>query len=711
MALNLLPTAWQRVIYRNYGTVKTENLAKVLGTDPSTVELHAEKLGLGSLSYDENWVKKGFVTVIRNNWDLLPNDKICQLLEMSEEEFSSLLVEYDFLDVKLGEKPEIEAPVYEVMTEEEEIATARIKAFTERKLRPVLSKPFAFFEEGNGTVYLPPKQFEIEERFTSCYCASYSGALLDDELSDYGEEYLLRLASVGINGIWLQETLRNLAAFPFDESISPDYKIRVRNLKKLTERCEKYGIGVYLYLNEPRSLPAAFFERYPQLKGQRTEDGTGYCLCTSTKEVQDYLYGAVKSLAQAVPRLKGVMTITMSDNPTHCYSKKWQGEDVKSPITECPCCKVRAPEEVAAELNNLMSRALKAGNGYTKLIANLWGWSDFMCWTEEQVLHGVELLDKEVEVLCVSEYSKSFSRGGVRSSVVDYSISVTGPSPITEKTLAYAKQAGHKIWAKIQVNNSWECSAVPYIPVFDLMTEHIENLKKLRVDGLMMGWSLGGYPGGALPLCNMACGVGELQEAEWYAQTYGENAERAKRAVSIFSEAFKEYPFSIDSLYFGGHTLGVGNFWTLEASGRESTMVCFTFDDYEKYTKPYGVDIYGKQYEKLTARWEEGLRILLQAEGNANYAELLRVAQGCYAQFESARLNALFSKLKKDPKRNRATLLNCVEKEYALTELVYELISTDSKIGFEMTNHYYYNANGLLEKMLNLEMLKKQLSF
>ncbi len=713
MSFHLIPTAWQRVIYRNYGTVKTANLAKVLGTDEATVVLHAEKLGLSKIEYDENWAKKGFVTVIRNNWDILPNNGICTLLELDGAAFEALLVEYDFLDVKLGEKPNVEAPVYAPLSEDEERATLAVKEFTEANVLPVTTKPFDFFKNGNNTAYLPPKQFAIAQRYTSCYCSSYSGALLDDELSDYSEEYLARLSSIGMNGIWIQDTLRNLAAFPFDESLSPDYQIRVKNLKKLTERCEKFGISVYLYLNEPRSLPAAFFEKYPQLRGQKTEDGKGYCLCTSVPTVREYLYGAIKSLAEGAPRLKGIMTITMSENHTHCYSRPWADERTGLPATDCPHCKNRSAEEVAAEVNNVIARALRDGNGYTKLIANLWSWSDFMHWSDEMVEKGVRLLDKEIEVLCVSEFSKPFERGGVKAKVIDYSISEVGPSPITEKTLALARQLGHKIWAKIQVNNSWECSAAPYIPAYDLMLEHIDNLKKLGVEGLMMGWSLGGYPGGALTLCNMACGAGEVCEREWYEATYGENAELAKRAVGVFSKAFKEYPFSVDVLYFGGHTLGVGNFWSLTEEKRASTMVCYTFDDYEAYTKPYGVDVYISQYKKLTEQWKEGLALLEEKTGNENYAELIRVAQCCYAQFESARLHAEFSKAKRTgggTPSAKERMLRCVEEELALTKLIYHLVSEDSKIGFEMTNHYYYNANQLLEKMLNLLSLKRQLN-
>lgn len=710
MAYHLIPTAWQRAIYRNYGTVKTERLATALIMTAAEVEEHAEKLGLKGLRYDEGRSDKGFVTVFRKNWDLLSDGQIRTLLGWTEERYRTTLVEYDFLDIKLGEKPAVTPPVYAPLTETEEEATARVRALTEKAVVPPTAKPFDFFKDAPEPVFLAPKRYAIADRYTAGYCASYSGVLLDDDLKDYDEAYLARLASTGVNGIWLQEALRNLAAFPFDESYSPDYKIRVRNLRKLTERCEKYGIGVYLYLNEPRSLPSAFFEKYPKLRGQKTGERDEYCLCTSTKEVQDYLYGAVRSVAENVPKLKGLMTITMSENPTHCYSKKWQGEDVKKPVTECPRCRNREPEELTAELNNIFCRALKDGNGYTRLIANLWSWADFMFWTDERVLRGVDLLDQDVDVLCVSEFSKEFELGGVKSRVIDYSISKVGPSEITKKTLARAQERGHRLWAKIQANNSWECSSVPYLPTFDLMLEHIRNLKALGVSGLMMGWSLGGWPGGALPLCVSACGEEDVDENAWYQATYGDQADTVRKAEGIFSEAFREFPFSIDGLYLGGQNLGCGNFWSLEKDERISTMVCYTFDDYATYTAPYGVDVYLAQYAKMNEKWQEGLTLLDGATGNGAYEEFVRSAKAAYIHFESARLLTSFSRDKADVENNREKLLSYVRSEFALTEELYRLIGLDPKIGFEMTNHYYYDENVLLEKRLNLLELESRLS-
>ena len=119
MAYHLIPTAWQRAIYRNYGTVKTERLATALIMTAAEVEEHAEKLGLKGLRYDEGRSDKGFVTVFRKNWDLLSDGQIRTLLGWTEERYRTTLVEYDFLDVKLGEKPAVTPPVYAPLTEAE----------------------------------------------------------------------------------------------------------------------------------------------------------------------------------------------------------------------------------------------------------------------------------------------------------------------------------------------------------------------------------------------------------------------------------------------------------------------------------------------------------------------------------------------------------------------------------------------------------------
>ena len=52
----------------------------------------------------------------------------------------------------------------------------------------------------------------------------------------------------------------------------------------------------------------------------------------------------------------------------------------------------------------VIMRAIRDSRSDCELIANLWGWSSFMDWSEEQTMHGIELLDKDISVMFVSEY-------------------------------------------------------------------------------------------------------------------------------------------------------------------------------------------------------------------------------------------------------------------------------------------------------------------
>ena len=53
--------------------------------------------------------------------------------------------------------------------------------------------------------------------------------------------------------------LRNLVENGGVYDDSQDAGRRIKNLNKLISRAEKYGIKVFLYLNEPRAMPPKFF--------------------------------------------------------------------------------------------------------------------------------------------------------------------------------------------------------------------------------------------------------------------------------------------------------------------------------------------------------------------------------------------------------------------------------------------------------------------
>src|SRR5258706_12973998 len=96
--------------------------------------------------------------------------------------------------------------------------------------------------------------------------------------------------------------------------------------------------------------------------------------------------------------------------------------------------------------------------------------------------------------MSVSEWSFPLSRGGVKTAVGEYSISAVGPGPRAIREWGLAKAAGLGRVAKVQVNNSWELSAVPYLPVMDLVAEHCERLASAGIGGMKLSRSPGGHP-------------------------------------------------------------------------------------------------------------------------------------------------------------------------------------------------------------------------
>ena len=106
------PTRLQAVIWRNWGLVPIERLAKALRATPLQIEQLAAGMGL---SRDDSlchlWHERGYLTIIRRNWHLMPYEQLLELLEWTPDELAYVLKEDDFLWHKFGNmKPET-APV------------------------------------------------------------------------------------------------------------------------------------------------------------------------------------------------------------------------------------------------------------------------------------------------------------------------------------------------------------------------------------------------------------------------------------------------------------------------------------------------------------------------------------------------------------------------------------------------------------------------
>ena len=656
----------------------------MLSCDVETVKTEAERLGLLDFGYAGDFAARGYITVIRNNWFLLPYDQLIDLLDIDEARLDFILDKDDFLAVKLGGfKPECPAVSYAPLTEEQITATANLASRIGAYMTEPMARPFDFFTEElcEGEISLPNGN-----RILHGYLSPCGDAFATDGEDTLPEALLEKYRRSGVNGIWLHAVLSSLSPYPFVPSLSEGYEKRRENMQKIIDRCKKYGISLYLYLNEPRALPAEAdqgFERLIGWKERRT-------LCMEQPEVRDYLYNAVRDLCASVKDLGGIFTITMSENPTHCNYVNG---------TECPICKNIPAQKTTSAVNNIINRAMKDAGCKGELIANLWGWSPYMKWTDEQIADGIKMLDTDISVMSVSEFDLEIEKGGIKSRVVDYSISNPGPSKISIGNFEKARDTDHKNYAKIQASNSWECSAVPYIPVFDLVFEHLEKLGGHGVSDLFLTWTLGGYPS---PSVEIASGYHKGFDLDaWYRKKFGASADLVHDAIKKLCDAFRQYPFNIRPLYLSPKTLGSANLWDLSAEEKSSTMVCYAYDDYESWSVPYGVDVYLSQLEKLLSLWADGIKMLEKVPESPLVSEILRYARVAYLHFDTDRLQTQFALYKQ--KQNEEGMLSCVLSEGENAAALLNLMRSDAKIGYEASNHYFYTERNLLEKILRMD--------
>jgi hypothetical protein len=111
------PNRLCQFVWRNWELVNTARMAAVLGTSAGNVLRLGAAMGLpGKRTLTEDQLRRIYVTVIRQNWHLLPEAQLVQLLGWDLERLRFTLKEDDFLDHKLGPKPECEPVRWAALT-------------------------------------------------------------------------------------------------------------------------------------------------------------------------------------------------------------------------------------------------------------------------------------------------------------------------------------------------------------------------------------------------------------------------------------------------------------------------------------------------------------------------------------------------------------------------------------------------------------------
>ena len=693
LSVEHFPNRFYATVFRLWETVDAKCIAKALAVTEEKIIETAKELGLPKQQNTAIWAERGYITTIRNAWHLLPYEQLLTLLAWSEEKLATVLKEDDFLDVKLGGfKPYCEPVQPEPLNDEQKKQLTNIRTTVEKYFSAMFSgaKPFDFF----STEKVCQAEDETDDlRMIFSYCGLY-GDVLDRDISISCPEPLLEMyRASGVNALWIPAVLYQLVPFPFDESYSDGWQKRQERLGELIRLAKKYGIKIYLYLNEPRCMPNSFFNTHPELKGRQTELYAS--LCTSQPAVMDYLREGIHRLCRKLPDIGGFFVITCSENLTHCKSRK-EGR-------ECERCRDISVDKLVSDVLSAISEESRKVNPEIRTIAWTWAWKEFM--TDEEIHSCIDKLPKEIIMMCKSEDKKAFTRGGIEKTVGDYSMSVPGPSEMSKKIWRYAIEKGHEVMAKVQVNNTWEMSTVPFLPVFDLVREHMEGLRDEGIKHLMFGWTLGGYPSVNLEVASACMKADSEREYQKVLEAeYGEDADTVRSAATAFSDAFREYPFGIDNLYFGPQNAGPSNILYKDPTGLKATMTCYAYDDLDTWRDEYPRAVFADQLYKLSTKWKTGLDLIKDMPES----EFTLSAWGGYALFRSSYLQAEFISNREKGNISRMREILAEEKELAL--MMYDLMQKSSLIGYEAANHYYFNKGMLAEKVINCEYLECELN-
>ena len=153
---------------------------------------------------------------------------------------------------------------------------------------------------------------------------------------------------------------------------------------------------------------------------------------------------------------------------------------------QCDRCKHRSDTDIIAEVVATIEAGVHRARPDARVIVSDWGWKG----------HGdareiIARLPPSVWLMSVSEWSMPIERGGVKTTVGEYAISAVGPGPRADRHWTAARAAGVKTAAEVQFNNTCEIASIPYLPVMDLVAEHMQNLAPKRLDGMLIGWTMG----------------------------------------------------------------------------------------------------------------------------------------------------------------------------------------------------------------------------
>ncbi len=523
---------------------------------------------------------------------------------------------------------------------------------------------------------------------------------LMDDVDYYPEEYLGRLAHEGVNGLWLTVAFREICDTSFRPA-PPDAARRIAKLRATVERCRRYGITIWAFCIEPIFWSKAAGNPVPPgceaMRGPgHPADGTGTDLdsfCVDSEAARRYLRECTESLFRAVPRLGGLITISLGERTTSCVSRAGLSDNAAA--IPCPRRCGRTPGKILADVLGAMKRGMAAAAPEAELISWLY------LPQAEPVAGWVERLPAELpaDVTVAVNFESGVTQrqlGSIRAGG-DYWLSAVGPSDRFAR-MAAAARGRCGLAAKLQVACSHECATVPEIPVPGLLYRKYRAMRELGVRDAIQCWYFGNCPGlmneaaGRLAWEDFAAGedafLDELAKPRW-----GRDRRHAVAAWKRFADGYSNYPLDIQFQYYG--PMHDGPVWPLHLKQAMRPLTRSwkpeTFpagDALGECAEQFGLGELAELTGILSREWREGLAELEKADERGREGDF-SVARALDVLFRSGHNILRFYVLRNalldsppDSGRLLSEMKEIVREEIGNSLRLAELCERDSRLGY-----------------------------
>ena len=516
-----------------------------------------------------------------------------------------------------------------------------------------------------------------------------NGDELSDDIDYYPDEYLNRIAHDGTNAIWIYTSFAALVRTKQFPEFGEGSEKRIEKLRRVIDKCARYGIKVYVFAIEPMYLKGEAAKRHEGLLGAEPfTDGvdTFHPICPLSDAGREYLIEATETLFRALPKLGGFMDITSGERITSCASTVHH--------RTCPRCKKYSRGEALARSVDAIKEGMRrAGTG-----ADFISWTyGHRLWDDEDIVDYVRCAPDDV-ILMQNFDDKGYEEQlGRTREAIDYWLSYVGPSQMFRLTADAAGKYEKDIFAKMQVCCSHELATVPYIPAPGLIFDKFKEAYSCGVTGILECWYFGNYPSvmskaaGELSFCNNFSDKDAFLRRIAKISVGESRAEALAEAYRAFEEGYKNYPINIMFSYYGPMHDGVVWELSLLPRDRELPRTWLLLD------RPEGDRIHDCLWqghtleeaiilsERMLSSWGVGMENMKDLCDTETYF----VAAMIYVLFSSGynilrfyQLRDMLGRGEGDPKETLSEMRELVLSEIENSEMAKGLCNADPRLGY-----------------------------